>query len=166
MSENIKYLVYINRFNEVKAYSVEAIAQSYEYLSVLDTVEQKAKSFKLANILFEANSMDEATQKAAELQSQYEIIPRNKTGKTFANPEHLFEVCFTGFSKNEKQSLIGLAEANGLFVRTSVTAKLGLLICGETAGWAKIKKAAELNVPRVFGREGFETFIQTGEVYD
>ncbi len=166
MTENKKYLVYVNRFNEVKAYSVEAIAQSTEYLSILDTAEQKAKSFKLANILHEAKSLDEANRKASELQSQFEIIPRNKTGKTFANVDKLFEVCFTGFPKTEKQSLIGLAEANGMFVRSRVTTKLGLLICGENAGWAKIKEAAELNVPRVFGREGFETFIQTGEVYD
>ena len=41
---------------------------------------------------------------------------------------------------------------------------LGLLICGETSGWAKLKKAGELDIPKVYGVEGFENFLETGEV--
>ena len=92
------------------------------------------------------------------------IIPKNKTGKKFANPEKKFEVCFTGFPKAEKEQLIKMAEQHEMFVRTRVTSKLGLLVCGDNAGWAKIKEAAELDVPSVFGLAGFENFINTGEM--
>ena len=164
MNDNNLFLTYVNRFNEVKAYEVELIAEDTEFLSVLDVKENRAKSFKKSNIIGKSMNLAEAEQHAQQMQNKYEIIPKNKTGKTFANPEKKFEVCFTGFPKTEKEQLIKMAEQHEMFVRTRVTSKLGLLVCGDNAGWAKIKEAAELDVPSVFGLAGFENFINTGEM--
>ena len=51
-----------------------------------------------------------------------------------------------------------------MFVRTRVTQKLDLLVCGETSGWKKLEEAKNLGVAKVYGYEGFENFIDTGEI--
>jgi len=158
------FLVYKNRFNEVKPYAGLVIEKTDKFLTFYDFDEEKMKTFKLEGVLEECSSLAETQASAERLQVQHKIIPRNKTGKTFANPDKRFEVCFTGFPKLEKERLIQIAEDNDLFVRTGVATTLGLLICGESAGWAKLKKAGELNISKVYGAEGFENFLETGEV--
>tara|TARA_R110002110_G_scaffold386536_1_gene598220 strand:+ start:185 stop:682 length:498 start_codon:yes stop_codon:yes gene_type:complete len=162
MSE-ITFLVYRNRFNEVKAYEVELIAEDGDYCDVYDMQGAKIKTFKKGNIHSFHNSFNEAISEAKAVQSSFKLIPRNKTGRTFANPGKKFEVCFTGFAKSEKEQLIKLAEENEMFVRTSVSHNLGLLVCGENAGWSKLKKANKMRVPRVFGIDGFHDYLETGE---
>ena len=51
-----------------------------------------------------------------------------------------------------------------MFVRTKVTKKLDLLVCGETSGPKKLEEAKNLGVAKVYGSEGFENFIDTGEI--
>ena len=161
---DITYLVYKNRFNEVKPYAVLEIERTDKFLTVYDLDGEKVKTFKPEWVLDECDTQNETLASAERFQAQYEIIPRNKTGRIFANPEKKLEVCFTGFPNAEKERLIQLAKDNDLFVRTGVANTLGLLICGESAGWAKLKKAGELNIPKVYGAEGFENFLETGEV--
>ena len=163
-ASDTSYLVYKNRFNEVKPYAGLIMEETDKFLTIYDFDEEKIKTFKPEWVLDRCSSPDETIASAERLQAQYEIIPRNKTGKTFANPDKKFEVCFTGFPKSEKERLIQLAKDNDLFVRTGVAKTLGLLICGETSGWAKLKKAGELDIPKVYGAEGFENFLETGEV--
>ena len=161
---DISFLVYKNRFDEVKPYQVAVVFTDDDELDVYDIEENKIKTFKVANILSKCASYDEAIEVASNEQTKYEIIPRNKTGRTFANREKLLEVCFTGFSKAEKEELVQLAKENDMFVRTGVAKTLSLLICGETSGWAKLEKAKELRVAKVYGAEGFRNFIETGEI--
>ena len=158
-----QFLVYLNRFNEVKPLEVEVIEQGDEYIDAKDLREEKVKTLKVSGVLSNHSSFDEAGAEASSQQSNYEIIPRNKTGKVFANPDKKFEVCFTGFSKAEKQELIQLAKDKDIFVRTDVSTNLGLLVCGANAGWSKLKKANKMGVPRVVGLEGFNNFLETGE---
>ena len=100
---------------------------------------------------------------AEALQKNYTIISKYKTDRRWKNEGDKFEVCFTGFKKSEKGELIDLAKANNMFIRTTVTKKLGLLVCGYNAGPAKIKMANEDGVNCVFGADGFNQFIETGE---
>ena len=158
------YLVYKNRFNEVKPYAVLIIEESEKFLTVYDFSEEKVKTFKPEWVLDSTPSLSEAFATSERIQEKYEIIPRNKTGRHFANTEKYLEVCFTGFPKAEKERLTQLAKDNDLFVRTGIAQTLGLLVCGETSGWAKLKKASELHIPKVYGAEGFEKFLETGEV--
>ena len=147
----------------MKPLEVEVIEQGDEYIDAHDLTEEKVKTLKVSGVLSNHSSFDDAEAEASSQQSNYEIIPRNKTGKVFANTDKKFEVCFTGFPKAEKQELIELAKEKDMFVRTVVSSNLGLLVCGEKAGWSKLKKANQMGVPRVVGLEGFNNFMETGE---
>ena len=164
------FLVYKNRFNEVKAYSVEAIASDENYLDVRDLEAGSIKTFKHENILSEERSLESAQLKAELLQPNFNMLKRSVgIGKRMPsrdgwnNKEGKFEVCFTGFKKAIKDELESYARENDLFIRSSVTQKLGLLVCGDNAGPSKIQKANKLNVPRVVGEDGFYNFLETGE---
>ena len=160
------FVVYLNRFNEVKPYKIEIIFEVGDNADVRDLVENKNKTFKRSNILSKHKNFEDAVKEALKIQKLHKIIPRNKTDKKFANPDKKLEVCFTGFSKKDKEELISIAKKNNLFVRTEVTKKLSLLICGDNAGPSKLIKASKMNVPKVYGQEGFKEFIETGEYRD
>ena len=73
------------------------------------------------------------------------------------------EVCFTGLSASEKSVLEETAAKNGLHVVTSVTKNLMILVAGDNAGPAKIKKAHDQGVA-VVSKEEFLDFLETGEI--
>ena len=161
----LMFLIYKNIYNEVKAYAVETIAQDEDYLDIFDIEADRFKTFKKTNILSTEETIDIAKFKAKLLQKDFEIIARKKRSlktKT-GNQKGNLEVCFTGFSKAEKIELIKYTVDNDLIHRKSITQKLGLLVCGKTAGWKKIETANKLRVPRVSGSEGFYNFLETGE---
>ena len=164
------YIVYKNKYNEVKPYSLEVRAENEEYIDAIDLKENRFKTFKISNILLTLDTFEDAESEAANLQKNYTPLTRTKSSgnrmpsrDNWNNKEGLFEVCFTGFPAQEKKELIQFAKDNGLFDRTRVTKNLGLLVCGKTAGWKKIIEANKLNVPRVYGQEGFYNFLETGE---
>ena len=159
------FLVYKNRFNEVKPYSVEVIVEGDEYIDVFDNQEEKVKTFIKSNILSTNDNFEEATRKAKELQNNFTPIEQKRipSRDNWNNREGKFEVCFTGFSKLDKEELQNFAKEKEMCIRTRVTKNLDLLICGKTAGWKKLIEANELNVPRVSGKSGFYNFLETGE---
>ena len=157
------FLVYRNRFNEVKPYRVEVIEADDQAALVWDRDANKSKTFLVRSILAKCDSWDDAHSTATKLQRKYAVIPRNPTGRTYANPDRKFEVCFTGFAKADKQALIAAAEGAGLFVRAKVTQNLGALVCGQTAGWSKLREAHRLRVRIISGAEDFKRFVETGE---
>ncbi|MFL2487792.1 MAG: hypothetical protein ACJ0GK_00735 [Gammaproteobacteria bacterium] len=159
------FLVYKNRFNEVKPYSVEIIAENDEYIDIFDKNEEKVKTFKKTNILSKNENFEEAINKAEGLQENFEPIEQRRipSRDNWNNREEKFEVCFTGFPKSDKEELQNFAKEKEMFVRTKVTKNLGLLVCGKTAGWRKLKDANKLNIPRVVGKSGFYNFLETGE---
>ena len=73
------------------------------------------------------------------------------------------EICFTGLSASEKSQLEDIAIKNGLHVATSVTKNLMLLVAGDNAGPAKLKKAQDQGVA-VISKEDFLEFLETGEI--
>ncbi len=159
------FLTYKNKFNEVKAYSVEIIAEDGSYLDVLDKDVGMFKTFKQSNVLSKESTLEDAYNTAEELQKKYQISKpkRMPSRDNWNNSEGKFEICFTGFSKNEKSELTKYAKDKGFFIRTQVTKNLGLLVCGKTAGWKKLENASKLNIPRVAGLKGFYNFLETGE---
>jgi NAD-dependent DNA ligase len=160
---DVRFLVYRNRFNEVSGLAVEVIAESEEYLDCFDQQNEKFKTLKCVSIISSETSLEKAIENAKVRQSDFEILPRNKTGKTYSNPDGKLQVCFTGFPRAEKQEMVDLAQANQMIVRTDVSSKIDLLVCGPNAGWSKLKKASSLNIARAFGSSGFQKFIDTGE---
>ena len=81
------------------------------------------------------------------------------------NKENLTQICFTGFSAQEKAELTTLAEESHLDVVTSVTKELAFLCTGENAGPAKLEKAKEQGV-HIFSRGQFEHLLETGDIKD
>ena len=160
------YLTYKNRFNEVKPYAVEILSSNNETTLVWDIEGDKPKTFKTIDILTEHSNLSEAIQAAEIAQSQYEVIPRNKTGRILANREGKTEVCFTGFKKAEKEELIQIATESGFFIRSSVAKTLDVLVCGYNAGPEKLKRAHKQDVGIVSGKDGFLKFIETGEIVE
>src|ERR1700722_901512 len=55
------------------------------------------------------------------------------------------EVCFTGFTPSDKESLCGLARKHGYTPKDSVTVKLQLLVTGALPGPKKLDKARAQN---------------------
>jgi DNA ligase (NAD+) len=77
--------------------------------------------------------------------------------------EKATQVCFTGFSANEKTELATMALASGLEVVSTVTKSLAFLCAGENAGPSKLEKAREQGV-HVLTREQFVHLLETGEI--
>jgi len=73
------------------------------------------------------------------------------------------QVCFTGFSADEKSELVALAEEARLEVVGSVTKNLAFLCAGDNAGPSKLEKSREQGV-HVLSREQFEHLLETGEL--
>lgn len=69
------------------------------------------------------------------------------------------EVCFTGFSFDEKQELIEAANIAGFKVKDSVTKNLRILVVGQNPGPSKIEKA-QTHGCVVTDRTGFMEYIE------
>ena len=157
----IHFFIYINRFNEVKPYEVNILHKHDEEIIVYDLREKKEKTFITENILSQHSSFNDAENKSQILQKEYQILPRNVTGKTFANTDKKMEVCFTGFSKEEKKELIQIATDKNLFIRTDVSSRLSLLVCGPNTGPSKLKKAKSLSIKIINGKQEFINFLRS-----
>jgi BRCT domain type II-containing protein len=81
--------------------------------------------------------------------------------KTKTEPK--VEICFTGFSPTEKNTLTKIATINNFHIAKSITVNLNFLCCGENAGPSKMKKAEEQNVI-LLNSEEFYNLIETGEI--
>jgi len=74
-------------------------------------------------------------------------------------------VLFTGFKKADKERLIAQAEDAGLTVSKAraVSGNTDCLVCGPTAGPAKLQKATDLGV-LVVDEVEFKGLVETGEL--
>ena len=73
------------------------------------------------------------------------------------------QICFTGFSPAEKESLTLSAEEAGLKVVKSVTKSLNFLCTGDNAGPKKIEKARQQDVI-ILSVPQFSIMLETGEL--
>lgn len=87
----------------------------------------------------------------------------------YANPApkklkpKLIEICFTGFTPEEKAQLTELAVKKGILVRTSVTKNLSFLVTSDTPGSTKFEKASHQGV-EIINVDSFYKMINTGEI--
>ncbi|AUI87679.1 hypothetical protein BS333_14825 [Vibrio azureus] len=77
--------------------------------------------------------------------------------------EKTFDVCFTGFDKDTRESLTRLAESKSMLVRKSVTVNLDILCFGPNAGPAKVNQATMQGVTALT-KSQFENLLDTGEL--
>jgi NAD-dependent DNA ligase len=77
--------------------------------------------------------------------------------------EKLQEVCFTGFTPNDREILEKLAEKYDFSVVKSITKHLSILCVGENAGPTKIEKAKMQNT-NILTEKEFKSLVKTGEI--
>lgn len=75
------------------------------------------------------------------------------------------EICFTGFTKQQREELSEVAKAAGMLERMTVTKNLKYLCIGKTAGPGKMSKARKSGVLLLLESD-FHTLLKTGELPD
>ena len=156
-------IVYRNRYNEVKAYSLKLVRESEDRFDAAQTDTGQIKTFIKENILADSfASFDSADKEAKILQKNYELnFPQRMTSRDgWNNKDGKFEVCFTGFRKADKEHLEAMAEEANFKVRSKPTKGLGLLVCGYNAGPSKVAEAIRMSVPVVNEIEGFIDYLE------
>jgi NAD-dependent DNA ligase len=161
---NIK-IIYVNSSNEVSARELEVIHEDEKYIDACCFKSGGVlKIFRKDRILEIVDSLDDPAviSKVSSYQAKYplsKIGPREK----WINRDSKPEICFTGFTSKEKCELIEHAQANGFFVRTGVSDGLSFLVCGKTAGPAKMKNA-RLQGAILLSIDAYRRLAETGEL--
>lgn len=101
---------------------------------------------------------DELISNGKDLISKQKVSSRN-----IQERHNKLEICFTGFVKAEKESLIDKAIAAGMHVRDGVAKNLHFLCCGYNAGPKKIESAREKGVLILVASQ-FIQMLETGEL--
>lgn len=162
-------IVYKNRYQEVKAYSLELIRESEDRFDAAQTDTGQIKTYIKENVLADGfTSFDSADKEAKKLQKNYELIfPKRMPSRDgWNNKEGKFEVCFTGFRRADKEALEAMATDVGFKVRSKPTRGLGLLVCGYNAGPSKVAEAIRMEVPVVHEIEGFIDYLENGSGFN
>jgi len=154
-----KFFVYINAKKQVNAYSLINVSESEEHFQGVCSKSNQLKTFRKDRVIKECSSYELAL---VDLSEHKGIEHLSFLRKPKAN---LFEVCFTGFKKDDKERLISLATDNKMSVRASVTQNLQVLCCGYNAGPKKVD-AARMKGVVILDENQFQLLVETGEVPD
>lgn len=115
-------------------------------------------SEKVARILRARGVLPEQVEAMSE-EEAWKIVYSKATHKK----EKHIEVCFTGFTDQEKNELAQSAINSGMHVVTGISKALSFLCTGDNAGPAKLIKAKEQSVI-ILNREQFQSLLNTGEI--
>ncbi|QRN40383.1 hypothetical protein IHJ55_05545 [Pectobacterium carotovorum] len=151
--------VYINAQRIISAYYVSQVSESEEHFQGICHHSNQLRTFRKDRLIENFPSYEDAVKVAATIDaSQYlHLFQKPKT--------NLFEVCFTGFKKADKDRLVSFATESKMTVRSSVTQNLQVLCCGYNAGPTKIT-AARMKGVLILDEEQFLHMVSTGEVPD
>lgn len=140
-----------------------------EYLEAFDLDKQGDRTFRVERIDDEVIDLTtgEILSKMDWLNSHgiFKINKRGYKPKELVKYDLADKVCFTGFSKADRERLENLAEVHGYTIRKSVTVKLKYLVCGSNAGPSKIAQAESLGVI-LLDEEEFLYLLEAGSVPD
>lgn len=125
----------------------------------VDGEESMGPSEKVARILRSRTEMSDeeinALSDAEGWKIVYSLPKKERDNRT--------QVLFTGFSPAERDELEAKAADRDLKVVQTVTARLGMLVCGENAGPVKMRKAEAQGV-LLLSEDQFTEFLRTGEI--
>ncbi|CDW95791.1 MULTISPECIES: NAD-dependent DNA ligase LigA [unclassified Thiomonas] len=144
------------------ASSIDFIRLAEMDLNSKKTTARTKISEKLERILYSKFGLTEEQIKTISESEGWALVYA-ASGNNKRNKRLTLSVCFTGFSSVEKENLENVARQNGVEVKSSVVNNLTFLVVGEKPGPAKLNKAHEMKIP-VIDREGFNQFIETGEI--
>ena len=90
------------------------------------------------------------------------VAPDPNAPKRSFNPD-LLDICFSGFKKADKDSIISKAKEYGFTVRSSITKGLCFLCTGNTPGQKKVKEANENDV-MIINVEEFDKILEGKDI--
>ena len=152
--------IYINARRVINAYSIYQVSESELHLQGICSRSNSLKTFRKDRLLKECSSLEEAVSLLSDYPvSEHEFLI-SKPKKA-----NLFEVCFTGFKKDDKERLTSVAIENKMSVRSSVTQNLQVLCCGYNAGPTKVS-AARMKGIVILDEFQFLHMLNTGEIPD
>ena len=125
----------------------------------LKPISEKLKKILLSKTDFSEEQIEKMSESEGWALVYSDSSPNRVKKRKITKPQ----VCFTGFGHSERQALEAFASSNGLHVVSSVTKGLMLLVAGANAGPQKLAKAKNDGIA-VVDREGFELFVETGEI--
>ena len=157
-------IIYKNASNVISAREIDVIHEDDTYIDAMCYASGQIKTFRRDRILETVSEHDsQATREKVEQYQKNCKIIQHVSHEQWMNREKKPEVCFTGFKSKDKAKLIKHAEENGFFVRTSVSTSLSFLVCGETAGPAKVKNARQQGV-LLLNKDAYLHLAATGEI--
>lgn len=161
------FFAYIDAKENIDIYTIGKPRYSTEHVSGYCETASGFRSFRRDRLIKYFDKLGDAEEyKSQVLPSALKSSDKSRdtsssTKKKLAGGS--LDICFTGFSAEDKLSLQKLAMENGMVVRTRVTANLAILCCGHSAGPRKIEEAKGKGVV-IADKLQFINFLKTGEV--
>lgn len=118
-----------------------------------------ASLLKARQILLDRTDVPEDEINALSSGEAWDLIYELDAQKRRARPKFV-EVCFTGLRPGERDKWTARVTQLGLKVRTSVTKKLNILVCGPNAGPSKMAQAKQAGV-KLLSLEEFAAWLET-----
>ena len=118
-------------------------------------------SEKVARILRSKTELSDEEIEVLSDAEAWSIVYSLKSSKPEAKQKA--QICFTGFSPFEKETLSEAAEQKGFKVVKSVTKKLSFLCTGDDPGPVKLEKARAQGAT-ILSADEFLRMLDTGEV--
>lgn len=157
MNNDKMIFIYRDARGAITSRHVESVSESDNYIQGLCLTAGELRTFRKDRIL-------EHIEDTSIINDRLNYhIETNPSPKAHRPPRNSLDVCFTGFQKIDKETLIKLAEEAGLAVRKSVTIGLDFLCCGYNAGPKKVEKARSQGILALSEKQ-FGTMIDTGEI--
>ncbi|HCU16710.1 phage protein [Hafnia paralvei ATCC 29927] len=154
-----RIFLYVNSNKQIRVQHIHDVTENDTYfqgISLLDSEHGKLKTFRKDRVIQDLDSLPEDEEIYIRDIDVTRYFPSKKIKETF-------DVCFTGFKKDQRAELEQLAADNGMLVRKSVTQKLQILCCGDNAGPTKVRSARDMNI-LIFDAHQFINLINTGEL--
>jgi len=153
-----KIFIYRDGQGVITSRKVTILTEDSNYLS--GYCESGFRTFRIDRILEVIENSNQIDERLSyHIKNNPEPIPRKVTGNTRGN----LEICFTGFTSEDRERLEGIAKSRNLFIRKNVTRNLFFLCCGYNSGPSKIRRALEQGVI-LLGEDQFLKFLKTGEI--
>ena len=141
----------------------KANADEFYYQQGWSVSQDKVKTLRSDRILQTFETIEEAELAFSTLDISLSVQNEDYEPKYHISRADVFDICFTGFKKTDKEELTKLAKDSNMNICQSVTLHLNMLCYGYNAGPVKLKKAMKKGV-FIVNREQFELFLETGEI--
>lgn len=155
------YFIYINSRNEISAQAITNGSHNeihIQGISLLDGDYGRLKTFRKDRVISFFDSFEETLNMLTDISNNidtsiYVIKPLKPSS---------FDIHFTGFKKENKTELEGLAEKAGMVIKKSVTKSLKLLCYGYNASPKKMDTARDMGII-ILNENLFRQFLETGD---